>query len=144
MKGTDRLRFQVCRIACTQPKCLLKDLDVPDCLRFGHFLRVDSNHDFRLNKNVAAQEKKKTTTTKLWNESNKCFLDLFPKHKIVYLSPESKHPLTSFSHDDIYVIGLVVSDDFKLILSKNCYSGYLREFVGSGKKFYMIKAPSHR
>lgn len=69
---------------------------------FAQYLKTDSNHDFRLNKNIFETS---SPPTKMWNETNQSFLDCFPKHKIVYLSHEAKEPLTSYSHDDIYVIG---------------------------------------
>ncbi|KAF7494132.1 Mitochondrial ribonuclease P protein 1 -like protein [Sarcoptes scabiei] len=31
--------------------------------------------------------------------------DLFPKHRLVYLSPHSKHPLLNYSDDHIYILG---------------------------------------
>jgi len=44
----------------------------------------------------------------LWNVTRRCFTDVFPKEKIVYLSSRSRVPLTEFSHDSIYVIGACV------------------------------------
>lgn len=41
----------------------------------------------------------------LWNVTQKCFSEIFPREKIVYLSPKSENVLTKFNHDDIYVIG---------------------------------------
>ena len=41
----------------------------------------------------------------MWNVSQKCFTDIFPRDKIVYLSPKAKDVLTTFNHDDIYVLG---------------------------------------
>jgi len=41
----------------------------------------------------------------LWNVTRKCFTDIFPRDKIVYLSPKSNQVLSEFHHDDIYVIG---------------------------------------
>ena len=37
--------------------------------------------------------------------TDKSQLELFPREKLVYLSPDSKNDLRSFSEDDIYVIG---------------------------------------
>merc|ERR1712212_1454814 len=41
----------------------------------------------------------------LWNVTRRCFTDVFPKEKIVYLTSRSRHPLTNFSHDAVYVVG---------------------------------------
>ena len=41
---------------------------------------------------------------RLWNVTQRCFTDVFPKEKIVYLSSQSRHPLTNFSHDAVYVV----------------------------------------
>merc|ERR1712136_318193 len=41
----------------------------------------------------------------MWNVTQKCFTELFPREKIVYLSPKAKDVLTTFNHDDVYVMG---------------------------------------
>jgi len=46
----------------------------------------------------------------LWNVTPKCFTDIFPREKIVYLSPKSNNVLTKYNHDDVYVIGATGSD----------------------------------
>lgn len=40
--------------------------------------------------------------------SSHSYLKDHPKEKLVYLSPQSKHTLTKFSHDDIYIVGAYV------------------------------------
>ena len=35
-------------------------------------------------------------------------LDLFPRDKLVYLSPDSRNDLNHYNEDDIYVIGGIV------------------------------------
>lgn len=40
------------------------------------------------------------------------YLDIFPKNKIVYLTPHCKNDL-KYSHDDIYVIGCMVDKVIK-------------------------------
>jgi len=42
---------------------------------------------------------------RLWNVTRRCFTNIFPKEKIVYLSSQSRLPLTNFSHDAVYVVG---------------------------------------
>lgn len=44
----------------------------------------------------------------LWNVTRRCFTEIFPKDKIVYLTSRSRVPLSRFSHDAIYVIGATV------------------------------------
>jgi ribonuclease P protein 1 len=36
------------------------------------------------------------------------YLDLFPKEKLIYLSPDSDVEMTSFDHDAIYIIGGII------------------------------------
>ena len=38
-------------------------------------------------------------------ESEKSYLDLFPKRKLVYLSPEAPHKIKSVKEDTVYIIG---------------------------------------
>lgn len=33
------------------------------------------------------------------------YLELFPREKLVYLSPDSNHEMTSFDHDAVYILG---------------------------------------
>jgi len=44
------------------------------------------------------------------NITSQSNLDIFPSEKLVYLSPDSKNDLTSFNHEDIYVIGGIVDN----------------------------------
>ena len=36
------------------------------------------------------------------------YLDLFPKEKLIYLSPDSEVEMTTFDHDAIYIIGGII------------------------------------
>ncbi|EEB17483.1 RNA guanine-9-, methyltransferase domain containing protein, putative [Pediculus humanus corporis] len=40
--------------------------------------------------------------------TEKSYLDIYPKEKLVYLSPHSKTVLKNYNHDDIYIIGAYV------------------------------------
>ncbi|XP_075237096.1 tRNA methyltransferase roswell [Lycorma delicatula] len=42
------------------------------------------------------------------NVTEKSYLDLFPKEKLVYLTPHCRENLTTFNHDDIYIVGGIV------------------------------------
>lgn len=42
------------------------------------------------------------------NVHKESYLDLFPKDKIVYLTPHSKDTMEVYDHDAIYVIGAIV------------------------------------
>ncbi|KAF5272206.1 hypothetical protein FQA39_LY01288 [Lamprigera yunnana] len=42
------------------------------------------------------------------NLHEKSYLDMFPKEKLVYLTPHCREVLTNFNHDDIYIIGAIV------------------------------------
>jgi len=44
----------------------------------------------------------------LWNVTRRCFTEIFPKEKIVYLTSRSRVALREFSHDSVYVIGATV------------------------------------
>lgn len=43
-----------------------------------------------------------------FNVTEKSYLDLFPKEKLVYLTPHCKNDLTEFNPDDIYIVGAMV------------------------------------
>ncbi|RWS01195.1 mitochondrial ribonuclease P protein 1-like protein [Dinothrombium tinctorium] len=45
---------------------------------------------------------------RLINISPHSYLDLFPKEKLVYLSPDAESPLLEFDHNAIYIIGCIV------------------------------------
>lgn len=55
----------------------------------------------------------------------KSYLDLFPREKIVYLSPHSKKDLIEYDHDAIYIIGGIVdkSDQSPISLAKSKKQG---------------------
>ena len=42
------------------------------------------------------------------NVHQKCFTEIFPKKNLVYLTPHCRTDLTSYNHDDIYIIGAMV------------------------------------
>ena len=44
---------------------------------------------------------------------NKSYLDVFPKERLVYLSPHSEQVLTSVSEDDIYIIGGIIDKSYR-------------------------------
>lgn len=43
-----------------------------------------------------------------FNVTEKSYLDLFPKEKLVYLTPHCKNNLEEFNPDDIYIVGAMV------------------------------------
>lgn len=73
------------------------------------------------------------------------YLDLFPKEKLVYLTPHCRHDLLEFNHDDIYIVGAMVDkmNNEPLSLAKAKSQGlrmarlpldhYLQWGSGSGK-----------
>ena len=44
----------------------------------------------------------------LWNVTEDCFSRVFPREKLVYLSPDAPEVASEWRHDDVYVIGGVV------------------------------------
>lgn len=42
------------------------------------------------------------------NISEKSYLDIFPKEKLVYLTPHCREELRTYNHDDVYIIGELV------------------------------------
>lgn len=38
----------------------------------------------------------------------KCFTELFPAERLVYLSPDSENELTEYNADDIFIVGAIV------------------------------------
>ncbi|XP_054167330.1 mitochondrial ribonuclease P protein 1 homolog [Oppia nitens] len=49
----------------------------------------------------------------------KSYLKVFPKEKLVYLSPHSKETLTEYNCDDIYIIGGIVGKESHLDITQN-------------------------
>lgn len=41
------------------------------------------------------------------NYTNKSYLDLYPKEKLVYLTPHCNEELKEYNHDDVYIIGKI-------------------------------------
>lgn len=33
------------------------------------------------------------------------YMDVFPRNRLVYLSPDAKESLKTYNHDDIYIVG---------------------------------------
>ncbi|XP_014367006.2 mitochondrial ribonuclease P protein 1 homolog [Papilio machaon] len=63
----------------------------------GHFMK-------QLRKNIPSLEEP-------WfplNIHTKSYLDIFPKQKLVYLTPHCREELTTFDHDTVYIIGCMV------------------------------------
>lgn len=42
------------------------------------------------------------------NLHEECFTKVFPKEKLVYLTPHCKENLEEFNHDDVYIVGCMV------------------------------------
>lgn len=42
------------------------------------------------------------------NIHSESYLDLFPKEKLVYLTPHCREELTHFDHDAVYIVGCMV------------------------------------
>lgn len=41
------------------------------------------------------------------NYTNKSYLELYPREKLVYLTPHCNEQLTKYNHDDVYIIGRI-------------------------------------
>ncbi|XP_076066415.1 tRNA methyltransferase roswell isoform X3 [Oratosquilla oratoria] len=79
------------------------------------------------------------------NVTEQCYLDIFPREKLVYLTPDSREELTEYDHDAVYIIGGIVdtAKSDPLTLAKAKQQGikmgklpldtYLRWGSGSGK-----------
>lgn len=52
-----------------------------------------------------------------FNYTEKSYLELYPKEKLVYLTPHCNEPLKKYNHDDVYIIGKIYND--YIILSSN-------------------------
>ncbi|XP_032529017.2 mitochondrial ribonuclease P protein 1 homolog isoform X1 [Danaus plexippus] len=71
-----------------------------------HLCNVNLNGEFmkQLHKNIPSIDEP-------WfplNIHTKSYLDVFPKEKLVYLTPHCREELTSFNPDDVYIIGCMV------------------------------------
>lgn len=42
------------------------------------------------------------------NIHEKSYLDLFPKQKLVYLTPHCREEMDTFDHDAVYIVGAIV------------------------------------
>ena len=47
-------------------------------------------------------------------ESEKSYMDLFPKEKIVYLSPNSKNEMKEVDEDKVYIVGVIADSHEKI------------------------------
>lgn len=50
------------------------------------------------------------------NIHKESYLELFPKDKLVYLTPHCKEELTHFDHDAVYIIGCMVDKVLFIVL----------------------------
>ncbi|KAL4712695.1 hypothetical protein ACJJTC_007992 [Scirpophaga incertulas] len=71
-----------------------------------HMCNVNNNGEFmkQLRKNIPSIDEP-------WFPINihaKSYLDIFPKNKLVYLTPHCREELTEYDHDAIYIIGCMV------------------------------------
>lgn len=71
-----------------------------------HMCNVNLRGDFmkQLRRNIPSLEEP-------WfplNIHTKSYLDIFPKDKLVYLTPHCREELTKFDHDAIYIVGCMV------------------------------------
>lgn len=58
------------------------------------------------------------------NIHTKSYLDVFPKEKLVYLTPHCRNELTEYDHDAIYIIGCMV-DKVRLEILSDSYLVFL-------------------
>lgn len=76
-----------------------------------HFCNANPKHrTTELLRNALFEPAKHTTLSEVTERS---YLDLFPKERIVYLTPEGKETLDVFDHDAVYVVGVLVDKDTK-------------------------------
>lgn len=76
-----------------------------------HFCNANPKHrTTELLCNTLFKPAKHTTLSEVTERS---YLDLFPKERIVYLTPEGKETLDVFDHEAVYVIGVLVDKDTK-------------------------------
>ncbi|CAF0819391.1 unnamed protein product [Didymodactylos carnosus] len=50
----------------------------------------------------------------LFQSTTKSYLDIFPKEKLIYLTPDSENEMETFDHDAIYVIGGIFDNTKKV------------------------------
>lgn len=55
------------------------------------------------------------------NIHTKSYLDVFPKEKLVYLTPHCREELTHFDHDAIYIIGCMVDKASQINILNQIY-----------------------
>ncbi|RXG51167.1 Mitochondrial ribonuclease P protein 1-like protein [Armadillidium vulgare] len=51
-----------------------------------------------------------TTVTFQWNITSKSYLDLFPKEKLIYLTPDARQEMQTFNSDAVYIIGGILDE----------------------------------
>ena len=44
----------------------------------------------------------------IWNVTSKCFIDVFPRDNLIYMTPDSPNVISDFSFDDIFILGACV------------------------------------
>lgn len=88
------------------------------------------------------------------NIHEKCFTEVFPKEKLVYLTPHTRNELDSFNHDDIYIVGAMVdkinneplslakAKQLGLRMAKLPLERYLQWGAGSGKSLTLNQMTS--
>lgn len=88
------------------------------------------------------------------NIHKQCFTKVFPKEKLVYLTPHTKTELESYNHDDIYIIGAMVdkinneplslakAKQLGLRMAKLPLDRYLQWGAGSGKSLTLNQMTS--
>ncbi|BES96418.1 mitochondrial ribonuclease P protein 1 homolog [Nesidiocoris tenuis] len=69
------------------------------------------------------------------NVSEKSYLDLFPKERLVYLTPHCRDTLQEYNHDDVYIVGAMVD-------KSNCDPHSLAKAKADGIR--MAKLPLER
>jgi mitochondrial ribonuclease P protein 1 len=75
-----------------------------------HMCNVNMNGEFikQLRKNIPSLNEP-------WfplNMHQESYLDIFPKNKLVYLTPHCREELTNYDHDAIYIVGCMVDKVF--------------------------------
>lgn len=88
------------------------------------------------------------------NVHEESFIDLFPKEKLVYLTPHCRNEIQEFNHDDIYIIGAMVdkisseplslakAKQLGLRMAKLPLDRYLQWGGGSGKSLTLNQMTS--
>ncbi|KAL5014979.1 hypothetical protein ScPMuIL_009249 [Solemya velum] len=70
-----------------------------------HFIFCNAFPDGEIMKTFKHQLKESSLENFLVTVTEKSYLDLYPKEKLVYLSPHAPEMLDSFNFDDVYIVG---------------------------------------